>query len=87
MIAMAIAKDVVGYFVWVNNLSGNPTCEKISKEIFEGKLVVRPRAREELEARQIGHKVALTDDEWLLSLDELATKYPCPQTVTNSPID
>lgn len=57
---------------------GEPTCEKISKDLFDGKLVVRPKAREDLEIRQIGHKVALTADEWPLGLDDLARKYPCP---------
>jgi hypothetical protein len=78
--------DVVGYFVWLKTPLGGVTCEKIDKDIHDGKDIINKQHKLDFAARLIGLKNPLTEEEFKLTLEQLAVKYPCPkQTQQPSP--
>lgn len=70
-----MAEKIVGYFVWAL-YNGIPFPEKLDKETHDGK---QPDTRKLYDGRVVEHSTKyLTEDEWKLSLTELAKRYPCP---------
>lgn len=66
----------VGYFVWVRTERGTFDSVKIDRLILEG---MQPlTTKKAFDAKAVA-RFPLTDTEWTLSLDELATKYPVPE--------
>lgn len=68
----SISVKPVGYFVWLKTMTGIAVCEKVDREILES---MQPPTKKNYDAKVVA-RFPLTEAEWTLSLDELATKYP-----------
>jgi hypothetical protein len=66
----------VGYLVWTKTLKGTFACEKIDRLILEG--MQQLTTKKMYNAKAVA-RFPLTETEWGLSLDALATKYPVPE--------
>jgi hypothetical protein len=66
----------VGYFVWVRTGRGTFDSMKIDRLILDG--MQQLTTKKAFDAKTVA-RFPLTDAEWKLSLDQLATKYPAPE--------
>lgn len=63
-----------GYFAWVR-CNGRVSCEKFHAWRSD----VQKETARRFECATVGKIIPLNDDEFELSLEQLAAKYPCPE--------
>lgn len=66
----------VGYFVWMKSLKGPPSPKKYDPML---QAVLKDTAQWYLQQTLSTTPIPLNAEEWTMSLDELATKYPAPK--------